>query len=120
MKSNAQRQRAYRERHLKDADGKGERLNTVINLSAKRSLEWLASCYGVTQRALLERIIAQAESDLLTTLVEACEEKHHGPMPTEALDRARIFPVIDRVTGLSLRRWSLSPALSPVRAAEAS
>ena len=68
MTSNAQRQRAYRERHLKDAGGKGERLNTVINLSAKRSLERLASCYGITQRALLERIVAQVESELLTKL----------------------------------------------------
>jgi len=77
MKSNAQRQRAYRERHLKDAGGKGERLNTVLNLSAKRSLERLASCYGVTQRAILERVIARAEDDLLATLDSGQQSQYY-------------------------------------------
>ena len=53
---------------MKDLEGKGERLNAVISLSAKRSLERLAFCYGVTQRAVLNRIIAEAEASLLTGL----------------------------------------------------
>jgi hypothetical protein len=60
-KSNAERQAAYRTRHLKDEDGKGERLNLVIDLHAKRALERLATCYAVTQRAMLERILVEAE-----------------------------------------------------------
>lgn len=60
-KSSAERQAAYRMRHLKDEDGKGERLNLVIDLHAKRALERLAACYAVTQRAMLERILAEAE-----------------------------------------------------------
>ena len=60
-KSNAERQAAYRTRHLKDENGKGERLNLVIDLQAKRTLERLATCYGVTQRAMLERILVEAE-----------------------------------------------------------
>lgn len=60
-KTNAERQAAYRARHLKDEHGKGERLNTLIDLHAKRALERLAACYGVTQRAMLERLLAQAE-----------------------------------------------------------
>ena len=32
-----------------------ERLNTVVLLKAKRTLERLASCYGVTQRTILEK-----------------------------------------------------------------
>jgi hypothetical protein len=67
-KSNAERQRAYRERHLKDAEGEGERINTVVSMSAKRSLERLASCYGVTQRAMLEQILAEAEDTVLSGL----------------------------------------------------
>ena len=67
-KSNAERQRAYRERHLSDLEGQGERLNAIIKLSTKRSLERLASCYGVTQRAVLEKIIAEAETRLLSRL----------------------------------------------------
>ena len=59
--SGAERQAAYRERHLKDENGKGERLSLVIDLHAKRALERVAACYGVTQRAMLERLLVQAE-----------------------------------------------------------
>ena len=61
----AERQAAYRTRHLHDEGGTGERLNVVINLHAKRALERLASCYGVTQLAMLEQIIAAAEREAL-------------------------------------------------------
>ena len=61
----AERQAAYRARHLHDEGGTGERLNVVINLHAKRALERLASSYGVTQLAMLEQIIAAAESEAL-------------------------------------------------------
>ena len=64
--TNATRQAAYRQRHLHDDDGTGERLNVVIDLHAKRALERLASCYGVTQRAILERVLATAEQEALT------------------------------------------------------
>ena len=42
-----------------------ERLNVVIDLHAKRALERLASCYGVTQREILERILQDAERSAL-------------------------------------------------------
>jgi len=32
-KSNAERQREYRARHLQDVEGTGERINTVVSLS---------------------------------------------------------------------------------------
>ncbi|HEU4855302.1 MAG TPA: hypothetical protein VFS89_08465 [Nitrosospira sp.] len=67
-KSNAERQAAYRTRHLKDEDGKGERLNLVIDLHAKRALERLATCYTVTQRAMLERILVEAERAALDSV----------------------------------------------------
>ena len=63
--SNAERQRAYRVRHLKDENGTGERLNIMLDLHAKRALERLAKCYGVTQRAMLEKLLIQAESAAL-------------------------------------------------------
>jgi len=59
--SNAQRQAAFRTRHLKDVDGAGERLNLVVNFNAKRALERLAICYGVTQTAILEHLLVGAE-----------------------------------------------------------
>jgi hypothetical protein len=65
MATNAERQRAYRLRHLKDETGQGERLSVVVDSQAKRALERLAVCYGVTQRAMLERLLQGAELALL-------------------------------------------------------
>ena len=63
--SSEQRQAAFRARHLKDENGKGERLSLVIDLHAKRALERVAACYGLTQRAMLERLLTQAEQKAL-------------------------------------------------------
>ena len=62
-KTNAQRQSEYRERHLKDENGHGDRLNIVLHFHAKRALERLAFCYGVTQQEFLEGLLRQADSD---------------------------------------------------------
>jgi len=70
-KSNDQRQRAYRDRHLKSTDESDdllERINQMVSLPAKNALKRLASYYGVTQRAILESAIANAERTLLDTL----------------------------------------------------
>ena len=69
-KSNAQRQRNYRDRHLKqsgEAYEMLERINQMISHSAKSSLKRLASYYGVTQRAMLERVIEEADHWLINT-----------------------------------------------------
>ena len=66
--SNAQRQAAYRQRQLTDIDAQGERLNIVLDTTAKRSLERLAACYGVTQRGVLQRLLAGAEQSVLNQL----------------------------------------------------
>jgi len=59
--SNAARQAAYRQRHLYDVDGQGERINMVVTVQAKAQLERLARHYGVTQREVLARVLATAE-----------------------------------------------------------
>jgi len=53
--TNAEKQASYRQRRIKEGDG--ERLQTVISLPAKRALERLARHAGVTQAAMLERLI---------------------------------------------------------------
>jgi hypothetical protein len=63
--TNAELQAAYRARHLADEAGRGERLNAVIDQSAKRALDRLAACYGTTHRAILERLLREAESGAL-------------------------------------------------------
>lgn len=59
-RSNAQRQADYRTRHLKDENSQLERLSLLVDLHAKRALERLACCYGVTQKVMLERLLMQA------------------------------------------------------------
>ena len=66
--SNAERQRAYRQRHLKDIEGGGERLNTVVSVSAKAQLARLAQYHGTSQRETLERLIGAAEAGIVRQL----------------------------------------------------
>lgn len=74
--NNAQRQANYRARHLKSEDAQLQRLNLMIDLHAKRALERLASCYGVTQKSLLESLIRQAQE---AALDEAALMSPNGP-----------------------------------------
>jgi hypothetical protein len=50
---------------MKEENGTGERLNIMIDLHARRALERLAKCYGVTQKAMLEQVLKQAENAAL-------------------------------------------------------
>jgi len=78
--TSAERQAAYRTRHLKSIEGKGERLNTVIDMHTKKSLERLASCYGVTQKAILEKLIGEAEKQVLCKAVGRENEYYDGKL----------------------------------------
>jgi len=53
--TNAEKQASYRQRRIKEGDG--ERLQAVISLQAKRGLERLARHAGLSQAAMLERLI---------------------------------------------------------------
>ncbi len=66
--SNAARQAAYRQRHLHDVDGQGERINMVVTVQAKAQLERLAMHYGLTQREVLARVLAEAERNVVDGL----------------------------------------------------
>lgn len=69
--TNAQRQQAYRERHLKATDDDTEmleRINMMVHFGAKANLKRLACHYGVTQRAMLEQIIDETTHRVLDTL----------------------------------------------------
>ena len=78
--TNATRQAAYRQRHLHDEGGTGERLNVVIDLHAKRALERLASCYGVTQRQNDRKLGRHAHVSQIAPLFLSSP----GPSPTPA------------------------------------
>ncbi len=62
------RQAAYRQRHLYDVDGKGERINMVVTVHAKAQLERLARHYNVAQRVLLIRVLAEADRKIVDKL----------------------------------------------------
>ncbi len=75
--SNAERQAAYRQRHLHDVDGQGERINIVATVQAKAQLERLARRYGVTQREVLARVLAEAERRVGDGLSRADEKVYY-------------------------------------------
>ena len=66
MATIAQRQQAYRLRQVKDEVGLGERLSAVVDSQAKRALKE-APCrlLRLTQRAMLQRLLQNAERALL-------------------------------------------------------
>ncbi len=68
--TNAERQAAYRARHFKAADGERERLSLAVSVTAKAQLLRLTSCYGVTQREVVESLLAQAERALSEAMTE--------------------------------------------------
>lgn len=74
---NAARQAAYRQRHLHDVDGQGERINMVVTVQSKAQLERLARHYGVTQRELLARVLAETEQKVVDGLNRAAENVYY-------------------------------------------
>lgn len=65
--TNAQIQAAYRARNFKNADG-ARRLDLVIDSNSLTALKRLAAHHGVTQRAMLQKLIDDAQVALLGTL----------------------------------------------------
>lgn len=72
----AERQAAYRARHFKDADGTLERLSMSLSVQGKAKLKRLARCYQVTQRTIVESLLARAERSLLDSLSSGEQEQY--------------------------------------------
>ncbi|TAH43378.1 MAG: hypothetical protein EYC67_14825 [Betaproteobacteria bacterium] len=86
--TNAQRQAAYRARHLQSVEGQGVRLNMIVGTHAKCALERLASAHGLTQRAMLERLLVQAEQHTLAALPTRLSTDYYEQqlrLPTETV-----------------------------------
>jgi hypothetical protein len=102
--SGARRQTAYRQRHLKDAAGALERLHLLVSIAAKRQLKRLAYGDGVTQQAMLERLLATAErtpsthsrprsrATISRSTVRYAVTSRHRPAGPEPGDRFRLPP----------------------------
>ncbi len=75
--NNAERQRQYRQRHLQDAEGQGERLNMIISFHAKWALARMAAHRNITQKALLEQLLLDAESQLVSNLSPRKQSRYY-------------------------------------------
>lgn len=69
--STAERQRVYRARNIKN--GTKEHISLVVEVGTKRQLERLARYYGITQVAMLERLLGNAESHVVRGLKNTTE-----------------------------------------------
>lgn len=85
VKTNAELQRAYRQRHLHDVDGNSERLDTLITITSKQALQRMASHLGATQRTVLESLIAKAEADLLVSLGAKGQRQYYEDKPIKKI-----------------------------------
>lgn len=61
--SAAERQRAHRQRKLDQ--GTDVRLDLLLSASAAAALKRLARHHGISQRAMLEQVLAQAEAEAI-------------------------------------------------------
>lgn len=68
--TNAERQKAYRERRAFAGDNGERRINTWVSTSAAIALQRLSSSYGVTSREMLERLILEAQDKRIAELGE--------------------------------------------------
>ena len=86
---NAKRQAAYRARRKADDSAPTERLNLIIDLHAKRALERLAMCYGVTQKAIVQKLLLDAEHaaiDAATAFTNGQAEYYAGRLRLKGPD----------------------------------
>ncbi len=67
--TNAQIQAAYRARHCKDLDtASASRMDMVIDSASLTALRRMAAHQGLTQRAMLQKLINEAQTVLLHTM----------------------------------------------------
>ena len=75
----AERQATYRRKHLDEIDTlDSARLNIIVPTATKRALERLAMRYAVTQRAMLERIVGDAERAVTSDLSSSELRRYYG------------------------------------------
>ena len=77
--TSAERQAAYRRRHLDEIDSlDSARLNIIVPIATKRALERLARRYAVTQRDMLKRVIEDAERAATNALSSSELRRYYG------------------------------------------
>jgi hypothetical protein len=76
--TNAERQKRYRDARKYDQDAPPEeRLDLMVDVSARYALRRLALHQDITQKAALEQAIEQAQSQLLDTMTNRQQSKYY-------------------------------------------
>lgn len=75
-KTNAERQKAYRAGRARAGDNGELRINTFVATGAALGLKRLAKHYAVTQRAMLERLIGDADKAVSAPMDDAEFERY--------------------------------------------
>lgn len=115
----AERQRRYREKHLKSEDGQLAKLSVPVSIHATASLRRLAGATGASQRRILETLLAAADAAVYRALDPALYNRYadnalDGPcVSLESLTPARDARLVEE---LSAERDRLSDELASLRA----
>jgi len=75
--TNAERQRAYRQRHLVDIDGTRARLNLIVEADAALALRRLAAHLRKTQAAVLRELLLEANTRTVAGMSTADWNGYH-------------------------------------------
>ena len=67
-KTAAERQAAYRERRAEAGQNGERRLNTWVSTGSSLALDRLAKRYGVTKRQMIERLVLEADQEIVGSL----------------------------------------------------
>jgi hypothetical protein len=89
--TNAERQAAYRERHLGVSGKSAARMNSLISLDAAVSLDALSRCYGLTKRAVLEALLDAAAATAEAEAIRQGKSASAFYRGTIRLDPARLL-----------------------------
>ena len=79
--SNSERQRRFRTKRL-GAGGRHERISCVVTISAKRSIERLASYFGCTITEMIERLIKDKTAEVLQSLGDEEMQRFYEEAPS--------------------------------------
>jgi len=76
-RTNAERQRAFRQRHLVEVDGSRARLNLIVEADAALALRRLAAHGGHTQADVLRGLLLEANKLAVAALNDAEWKAYH-------------------------------------------
>jgi hypothetical protein len=80
-RSAAERQRDYRRRRATAGSNGERRLSTWVSTGVALAMQRLARHRGLSQRQLLEQVIAKAESEAISSMGDADLEAYLGASP---------------------------------------